>query len=256
MSDYLGYFFSYAYDLPDDVKRFEYFGPWHLFWLFLLAGLCLVLCPLFRKIPESKQIKAGRTLSVCIIILEICNDCILIWLGEFGVQYLPLHLCSISMFICLIHAFTGADWAGQVLYSICIPGAAAALLFPGWRQCPALNYECIHSFLLHDLLILYPVTALAAGRIKPRMKSIYKPLLYLLAVSIPLYFLNHIWGTNFMFINWPMSDSPLEWIASFMGNPGYLAGYAVLVVCIVFIMYIPAEIARNITRKKRLNKQS
>ena len=38
--------------------------------------------------------------------------------------------------------------------------------------------------------------------------------------------------TNYMFLNWPPAGSPLAWIASYLGNPGYLAGYAVLVILV------------------------
>ena len=39
-----------------------------------------------------------------------------------------------------------------------------------------------------------------------------------------------------MFVNVPSPGSPLEWLASFLGNPGYLAGYAVLMLLCMVLM--------------------
>ena len=45
-----------------------------------------------------------------------------------------------------------------------------------------------------------------------------------------------------MFINWPPSDTPISFLASKMGVPGYLAGYAILALMIMVIIYIPFEV--------------
>ena len=39
-----------------------------------------------------------------------------------------------------------------------------------------------------------------------------------------------------MFVMCLPPGSPLEWLASFLGNPGYLAGYAVLMLLCMVLM--------------------
>ncbi len=45
-------------------------------------------------------------------------------------------------------------------------------------------------------------------------------------------------GCNYFFVNWPIPDSPLSWMASFLGNPGYLIGYAALTLSVILLMYL------------------
>ena len=239
MGGNLKYFFVYETDLPADVSGFSLFGPWHLFWLILLVALCIALSPVFRRLTERAQLRFGRILTACMLVIEGCNDVILVAIGHFEWQHLPLHLCGLAIFVCFAHAVRPMDWSAQTLYCMCLPGAAAALIFPDWTSCPPLQYENLHGFVLHTMLVLYPVLQIASGRIRPRLKSVWKPAIFLGCAVLPLYFLNHVWGTNFMFINWPSAGSPLEAIAAVMGNPGYLLGYAALVAAIVLLMYVP-----------------
>lgn len=244
------YFFVYELDLPEDVEGFSRFGPWHIFWISLTLALCVGLSPLYRRAPAPRQRAIGLGLSVAMIVIEFFNDVVLLILGKFDWQYLPLHLCGLAMFVCLAHAIRPSDWSGQTLYCLCLPGAAAAMLFPDWTRCPPLQFENLHSFSLHTLLILYPVLELAAGHIRPRLRSAWKPGVFLLGSALPLYFLNKIWGTNFMFLNWPSPDSPLVSMAAVLGNPGYLAGFALLVLAVVLLLYLPPAIwQRRQTRR-------
>ena len=249
-SDRFQYFFTYELDLPDEVEGFSLFGPWHIFWLVLNASLCLILCPVYRRMSEKRQQRFGLILCTAMLASEACDDIILLCLGEFDWQYLPLHLCGLAMFVCLAHALTHSDWSAQTLYCLCMPGAAAALIFPDWTRCPPLQYENLHGFIYHTLLILYPVLQLAAGQIRPQIRHIWKPALFLVCTVTPIYFLNHLWGTNFMFVNWPSEGSPLVAMERVMGNPGYLWGYGALVACIMVILYIPPTVRQAVMRRR------
>ena len=44
-----------------------------------------------------------------------------------------------------------------------------------------------------------------------------------------------------MFVNRPSGGSPLEWLAQWMGNPGYLLGYAGLILLCIFLMDLGYE---------------
>jgi hypothetical integral membrane protein (TIGR02206 family) len=244
------YFFTYELELPDSVPGFTLYGPWHIFWLALTASLCLGLAPLYRRASPKRQRAVGLGMTIAMVVIEVCNDIILLYLGRFSWEYLPLHLCGLAIFVCLAHAIHPSDWAGQTLYCLGLPGALAAMLFPDWTRCPPLQFENLHSFSLHTLLILYPVLQLAAGRIRPRLAHCWKPAVFLICTAVPLYFLNHIWGTNFMFLNWPSPGSPLVLMAQVLGNPGYLAGYALLVIAIVLLLYLPPTAYQRYRRKK------
>ena len=52
------------------------------------------------------------------------------------------------------------------LYTLCLPGAAAALLFPEWSAYPQWNFMNLNSFLVHGLLILFPILQLVEHTIR------------------------------------------------------------------------------------------
>ena len=57
--------------------------------------------------------------------------------GQWNWSYLPLHLCSINVFVCLYNTLTDQNWCKEELYALCIPGAALALLCPSWLDVPS-----------------------------------------------------------------------------------------------------------------------
>ena len=57
--------------------------------------------------------------------------------GQWNWSYLPLHLCSINVFVCLYNTLFDQNWCKEELYALCIPGAALALLCPSWLDVPS-----------------------------------------------------------------------------------------------------------------------
>lgn len=47
---------------------------------------------------------------------------------------------------------------------------------------------------------------------------------------------------NYYFINWPVPNSPLAWLAERMGNPGYLLGFAGLAAAVILTEYLVMHI--------------
>ena len=113
------------------------------------------------------------------------------------------------------------------------------MLFADWTiYYPVLNFINLHSYVWHGLLVLYPLLVLLHGEVSPSVKHIHYIIIFLCIVVPPIYAFDRHFRCNYFFVNWPVHDSPLEWIASFMGNPGYLAGYAVLVAALILAMYL------------------
>ena len=141
---------------------------------------------------------------------------------------LPLHLCSMAGVFVLFHAFFKWDWLGQVSTPLCLPGTVLALLFPDWVRYPAIHFITIQGFTFHAGIVLYVICQLLQHNIIPRLAALWKVIVFLLVVVPPVYLFDKKFHANYMFVNVPSPGSPLEWLASFLGNPGYLAGYAVL----------------------------
>lgn len=236
-------FFTYADDLPPDAG-FALYSPPHLAVLALAAALCLFAA----RRPLSER--ASRALGLAILLSELLRMTVYAAMGCLNRFELPLHLCSLAVFLCALHSIRKPDWLGQTLYALCLPGACAALLFPDWVVYPFFSFISLHCFVSHTLIVLYIVSETARGSIRPRLSALWKPMLFLCAAVPPVYLFNRHFGTNYMFLQVPAPGSPLVGLAQLSGgNPaGYLALLIAAVAACMALMELPFALAH---RRKR-----
>ena len=84
-------------------------------------------------------------------------------------------------------------------------------------------------------------------RILTRDREFYRNLI---ALAIPMHFVNEALGTNFMFISTPSPGSPLMPLYGLFGN-GYVAAALVLMVLVWIVLFLPWEIARRRKEKQQ-----
>ena len=127
------------------------------------------------------------------------------------------------------------------LYALCLPGAILALLFPNWNAYPLIHFISLEAILFHLGIILYVTCLLTSHEIVPQMKKMWQVIVFLAVVVPPIYVFDKKYQVNYMFVNRPSGGSPLEWLAQWMGNPGYLLGYAGLILLCIFLMDLGYE---------------
>ena len=245
--------FEHFFDTSETIGTefgFPLFGIIHLSWLAAISIVCVLAVYFYRRMQPSGQRKLQLVIALFLLAIEIIKIGLLIIIDKFEWDYLPLHLCSINIFVILSHAIKPTKFKAEFLYAVCLPGAAAALLFPGWPTLPLMNFLHIHSFIAHALLLMYPLLLLAGG-FKPDYKQLPKCLLLLIVISPALFALNKILITNFMFLNHPGQDNPLALFEKWLGNPGYIAGFFVLLAIVWVILYVPAVISEKIKQRER-----
>lgn len=229
-------FFITSEKIPEGVG-FQTFGLTHILWL--LAGLifCTAMCILHRKLPANKRKRLLTVLGTYIFLQEMAKNLVLIFLGEFSWGYLPFHLCGVNILLIAFDTIKQTKIARSFLYYFSIPGAALALLFPNWTEMPVWNFFHLHSFTIHILLVLYPLLLVTTGQVSTNLKSALKAVGLLVAMAIPVYFLNRLWGTNFMFLMRPDTGNPLELFEKLLGS--HLWGFPILLPIVIFVMYLP-----------------
>lgn len=233
--DELEYFWATGRTIPPDMG-FQRFGAGHLAWLFLLVLLCLLLGIRYRKWGEEKRRLCRRILAALLVADELFKDISTLATGNFQLDFLPLHLCSINIFLILADAVKPSDTLRELLYAVCLPGALFALVFPGWAYLPLCNALCIHSFTAHILLFLYPFLLICSG-FQPELRRFGKVLPFCLPVAAGAYCFNQAFGTNFMFLNYAGTGNPLSWFETRLGTPGYLIGIPILCVLCWAVLY-------------------
>jgi len=226
---------------------FSHFDGVHLAWLGLFV-ISIVVCTVwFKKMNQRGRDVFKKTIALSLIIMEVLKISLLALTGRFRWGYLPFHLCGINIFLIVAHAWKPTRLLDNFLYLICIPGALAALLFPNWTALPVRNIYHIHSSIVHILLVMYPLVQALNGTLDLDVKMVPKCLGLLVLMAIPIYGLNLLWGTNFMFLMRADAGNPLVLFEQMWGS--HLLGFPVIIAAVVVVMYLPIFV-RN--RKKKV----
>ena len=231
--------------IPEGIG-FAHYGALHLCWLAAFAVVAVLNCILYRKLGQKGR-KIWRIVVASLLVLdEIYKQIPLFVNGLFTLGYLPLHLCSINIFVIAFHALKPTKSVGNYLYTVCIPGAMAALLFPTWNALPGANYMLIHSFTVHILLALYPIVLTVSGEIKPELKELPKALLLLTGLAAFALICNLMMDANFMFLMYADPGNPLYLFKELWGS--HLLGFPVIITGVLLVMHTPWLIAKKIKK--------
>ncbi len=229
-------------------KGFAHFDLTHILWLVGFLTFTVFICIAYKKCSEKGRSVLRYILAALLLADELFKIIGLVTHGNYTVNYLPLHLCSINIILITIHAIKPSRLLGQYLYTIGIPATIMALLFPTWTKLPVMNFMHIHSFTVHILLAVYPIMITFGGDVRPRAKDIPKCLAILIGMAIPVYFLNLIFDTNFMFLMEADKGNPLYVFEQLFGH--HEIGFPILAGAVLVVMYVPLGIYRKIKEKK------
>lgn len=241
------YFYKTIDSIPDGVG-FSHFDSLHIAWLVGLLVVLVVNCWLYGKLGASGRKIWKRCIACLLIADELFKMVVLIATKQYAADYLPLHLCSINIFIIVLHVCKPSKLLDNFLYTVCIPGTMAALLFPSWTRLPLMNAMHIHSFTVHFMLALYPIVLVVNGELKPSLRMLPKSLGLLLLMTLPIYGMNLLLDTNFMFLMYVDPGNPLHWFGENWGS--HLLGFPVIIFGVLVVMYSIPEAYYRI-RKRR-----
>ena len=88
----------------------------------------------------------------------------------------------------------------------------------------------------------------ASGEWKPHIKKMHKYFLLLVALAIPVCFINIALDTNFMFLMYADPGNPLYAFETLWGN--HLWGFPVIITGVLIVMYVPVELYRYFSNRK------
>ena len=242
--------FFYTSDTVPEGLGINHYGIEHLCWLAAAALFIAGISLLYRKSDARRRRKIQVVMAILIVLEEVTRDIFLIVTDQFAVSHLPLHLCSVNIILIAVHACKRTKTVDNFLYGICIPGAAAALLFANWLELPVWNYMSIHSFTVHILLVAYPVMMTVGGELQPSVKQLPKCIGLVFGLAVPIYIFNLIFDTNFMFLMYGEEGTPLVfWFQEHMGT--HLPGLAILAAVALTAMYSILFVCRKLVAKKQ-----
>ena len=216
---------------------FTHYDFLHTLWLILFATATIANIIYYRNATPEKRSQWRKIIAALLIADELFKMAGLFIGGNYQFSYLPLHLCSINIFVIAYHSFKPNRLLDSILYTVCIPGALAALLFPSWTSLPLGNFMHIHSFTVHILLALYPIVLTCGGDIRPKVQDIPKCVGILMAAALPIYLINLLLGTNFMFLMEADAHTPLFIFKQLFGS--HIWGFPIIIAGILIVMFTP-----------------
>ena len=235
------YFFTYQDALPENCG-FPILGKIHFIWLICIAIGIFLLCKVYLRLTKTRQLQILNTTVLLALCCTFMQDAILTVTEHMNARMLPFHLCDLAGFFYLflqMQALRTGRWTSFSEIALCLfmPGAVLGILFPVWSVYPTFHYMTIHGFVYHALIILYPWLLFVSGNIRPKTRHIWQPVLLLCCIVPPVYLFNKKFDSNYMFINEAPTNTPLEFLANQMGNPGYLLGYAIFIFLLMLTLY-------------------
>ena len=241
------YFLDTTGTVPEGVG-FQHYDATHIMWLIVATLFIIYISVTYKKQTPQKREKTRKVLAAALILDELWK---MFWLTvghRYELEYLPLHLCSINIFLIAYHCFHPSKTLDNFLYIVCIPGALSALLFPSWAVLPFVNFMHLHSFTVHTLLVAYPVALLAGGDIKPDIKQLPRSLLLLGIFGVLALIVNIIFDENFMFLMYADPGNPLYLFEEAFGS--HIVGFPVIIAGIIIVMYGIPAIFKKFNRTK------
>ncbi len=213
------------------------FSPGHIAWLLAAVAITLALGRKYRRGSEEERGRIRWCLAVLLLADEALKYAVTIPTGQWIWEFLPLHLCSISVFIAFFHAVSGSIYLAEYLYAVSLPTALMALVFPDWMNLPLINIMCFHSFSIHILIALYPAMLLFGG-FRPSSRRLMRLVPFIVLYGIAIYFVNNALGTNFFFMNGPAEGNPLTILEKYIGG-WYRIAFPVIAAIVWTLMYLP-----------------
>ena len=239
------YFWKQYEDLPPGLGYMR-FSAEHIVTL-LVLGVLLVFAVRFLAAKDSRRAASMKVLPWIMVGLELFKDTFLAITGHFGVGYLPLHLCSLGVFVFIAASLAKTDkWRmilSEISWIVIVPGTIAALLFPDWAHLyPVFNFMNLYGYVWHGMLLLYPAMMRKSGWVDLSLRHAHYVWIFMISTAIPVYIFDRMANCNYMFVNWPPKGTPLAWIAGVTGDGLYLVGYAVFAVIVIGLIYTGVEL--------------
>ena len=243
-------YFLHTSDTIPKGLGFSHYSTQHLVWLVAFVIFTVAFCLVYRRLSDEGAKRIFRRVFAGVILFdEAWKWFWLILGGNWTVDYLPLHLCSINIIMIAIHAWRPSKLLDNFLYMVCIPGALAALLFPTWTKLPVANFMYWHSFTVHILLAAYPIILLAGKSIRPHPRYILSCLGLLAGMAVPIYFFNLAFDTNYMFLMYASKGNPLKAFEDIFGS--HLVGFPIIIAAVILLMYGVPWFVGLVQKKKK-----
>jgi hypothetical integral membrane protein (TIGR02206 family) len=228
------YFFSTA---SDPEHPFILFGMLHVA-LIVWVAFCGWLIIRQGMKGDDKIRRQLRTLLIFLFLLWEVE-----WQGWFLVtdtwtaqRALPLHLCSIMIWVSIYGLVTRQRFAMALMYFFGIAGAIQAIITPDAIYAFP-HFRFMNTWFSHSLLVIAGLWVVFVEGYRPVLSDVWKCFLTIHIYAIPVYFVNMSLGSNYLYVGAkPETASIMDFFPEW---PWYFFILQSLLLFIMLGMYLP-----------------
>lgn len=227
------------------MNGFTIFDSVHLTWLFGISLFFILSLYYYHHFSHKQQQLFQKSIFWLLLFLELAKQLYLVSTNQYSYWSPPLHLCGLGILIIGWHAYFPNRTSATLLFTLTLPGAAIALIFPGWTTDAIGSFLHIHSFVFHALLIVFVLALVRERQLQTDFRDCWRAVVFL-ALTVPIiYAYNAAFNTNFMFLNKPVENTPLQWLFDAFGASGYLVSLAGVIFIIWGMLYFVKGLKRD-----------
>ncbi len=241
----------FRYD--DQLLPFIFYSVSHWAALFIIASACVLLFLLRKSMKQQKKANLYRYgLAGLLLSIDILLN---IWYGTTGhwdmSHTLPLHLCSLTLLLCIIMLITRSYALFEFNYFAGIGGALQALFTPAAILSGFPHFTYYYFFIAHGGIIVSCLFMVWVYNYRPTLLSMGRTLIYLNLLMIPIAVINIYTGGNYLFIMRKPSDPSL---IDVLGPwPWYILSMEAAAAVVFFILYVPFLFHKRKSAARRLD---
>lgn len=222
----------------ESLRTFEIFSLEHFIALGVVIAIVIAIFGFQKQLRANKRL--DRRLRIAVAVAMIAMEwTFYVWSianGGFNLGLLPFGLCAISLYLTCITLLTENEKLFKIVYPWAVGGALLSLLvadmgysFPHFRY--------FHYFGNHGMFFIANIYLAVVKGYRLSYRDLMRSCGVLLVLSIVMYFVNQVLGTNHMFL----AELPGEvaFLYAWMGNPWWMVGFVFSIFALFHVVWLP-----------------
>ncbi|MCB0718227.1 MAG: TIGR02206 family membrane protein [Bacteroidetes bacterium] len=224
-------------------RAFELFGSAHLFTLLALAIVGMSTIVVARRRPQSRR-SLGLGFAAILLVNELSWHAWNLYWGTWNLdRMLPLHLCSIMVWITVFGIATKHPRIRGPIYFLGVAGALQALITPDAGVYGYPHFRFFQTMIAHGGLVIAGFFVVFVDRYRPTIRCVMEVLLGLNVYALVVGLLNPTIGSNYLYLaHKPDIATVMDLMPAW---PWYIPILELIALLLFMLLFLPFEIARR-----------
>ncbi|MBK7450873.1 MAG: TIGR02206 family membrane protein [Anaerolineales bacterium] len=241
-----------VFSVEPTITQLQIFGPKHLTVIGIFVFIWLSFIYFRNTWGKTQKDNIRKVLAIALALNEIGLH---IWSAYWGIwniqTMLPLHLCSVMVWVTVYTALTDNRSLYDFTYFLGIGGALQAFLTPADAIVYDIpHYRIMQTLIAHGLIITIPIFMTVVEGLRPTLASFKRIFIWTNIYMIFIFFFNYAIGSNYLFI----AQKPPSLTLMDILSPWtlYIPPLELVAFSIFFILHIPFLIKDRLEKSAQI----